>query len=89
MLLEELVLKGHVGGFREHALFFENTHDPQRFLDEFDRDRQIHSEIDHGPLNAYKTQIKYRKLRFVTGNSLLKMSDSLHLKIFNSYLGLN
>ena len=70
MLLKELVLKGHVGGFREHALFLEDTHDPQRFLDELDRNRQIHSKIDHGPLDAYGIEIRQILMAFVGIQSL-------------------
>ena len=49
----KLLLKGLVSGLGEERLLFQNGQDPHRLLEHVDALLEIHSEVDHGPLDAF------------------------------------
>ena len=53
VLREELVLEGHVRGLWKHALFLQDGQDAEWFFNEFNRFAQIHSKVDHNPLDSF------------------------------------
>ena len=49
----QLVLKGLVSGLWEERLFFKDGQDTHRLLEEIDASLQVHSEVNHGPVDAF------------------------------------
>merc|ERR1712042_108292 len=54
MLAHHLLQVGLVGGLGDDALFLQHGQDSHLLLDQLDRNDQIHTEVDEGPLDALR-----------------------------------
>ena len=69
----QLVFKGLVSGLGEERLLFEDGQDAHRLLEEVDAGLQVHSEVDHGPVDALLEVFLLLKHEGVVVEELLKL----------------
>ena len=69
----QLVLKGLVSGLGEEGFLLKDGQDSHRLLEHGDARLEIHSKVDHGPINALLNVLLLLKYKHVVVEELLKL----------------